>query len=469
MKAVIVFLAFIAFSQAANQFYFAGTTNSSAAGTSPQANYASIDANGVCTASATPSGYQMFTINSTSNPGSTFYWVTALFQDPTVDSAQVQVYTGRYNPTNPCDNITFVASASSRAPHSSVLVYLPPGLHDVVVTTTLASAAGVFAVHADRAIWTDVTTDTSPMMYKQFTGSSCSTSSTILPYVYYTWTALNTTTIDIVVFSRNTTVSNYITAGLFNGTVAGLGSGNATSPFDICVNNSANFMLADDEETSINKISQTGYASATFTAVSVTAGTSYTVVLTGYYSTDRQLFGIWTRPTLLGVLNPTQNFNRPSFGSVADGDVCTSDSSTYYWNAIVFTAQFSTYVVDNGYSPNNFDTAACLYTGNNEGSATAAPVACDANWLQCIDTGDVGPLAQLGTVPGRNYTIVQTSYSTSSYTVGDDYMLWFYTGTQLGPVPVTTTGVETTMALSSSSSASAVIASLALTFAAFFF
>jgi len=471
---VIVFLALVAFSQAAHLFYYAGTTNSTTGGTSPQANYAIVDSNGACTAGTVASGYQMFTINSTINPGPTFYWITALFQSGTVDSAQVQVYNGRFSPATPCANLTFVASSTDRAPHSSVLVYLTPGFHDVVVTTTNPASAGVFSVHADRAMWNATTTDASPYMYIQNSGSSsCSSSSAVGTYTYYTWTAATTTVLDIVLFSYNSTIiTNQFVATLYNrSNLAGIGTGNSTNPVDLCATGAeAFFVQTVYYETSINKISQNYFASATFTAVPVTAGTNYTVVFSTYDSQgDNYIYGIWTRPSLLGALGAQQNFLRPSFGSLQEGDICVNGTSGYYWYPIVFTAQYTTYVVDNGRSPtNDFDTAACLYNGNNVGSADmlVAPVPCSANWLQCVDTGDVGPLHQLGTTPGRNYTIVQTAYSTS-YT--GNYMLWLYTGVQLGPLPpAATTGVETGL-MGSSSSASMIVASIALTFAAFFF
>jgi len=467
MKA-IVFLALIALSQAAHQFYYAGTTNSTTGGTSPTANVATIT-NGVCAPGTTPSGYQMFTINSTANPGPTFYWVTALFEKTTLATAQVQVYNGRYTAATPCANITYVADASGRAPHASVLVYLTPGLHDVVVTTTDPTDAGVFAVHADRAIWTGATSASSPVMYEQYSGSSsCSSSSSGGTYTYYSWTATNTTMLDIVVFSYNSTIQNNdFVATLYNSSnLAGLGTGNTTNPVDLCID--AYWQQTVYAETSINKVNQDFFAAGTFTGVSVTAGQNYTIVISSYTSLENYIYGIWTRPTLLGRLGTTLNYYRPNLNT----DTCVNGSSPFYWDGIVFTAQQTTYVMDNGNSPNSFDTAACLYSGNNEGSRdqTVAPLGCSATWLQCIDTGDIGPLHQLGTVPGRNYTIVQTSYSAGSGSGASyDYMLWFYTGTQLGPLPVTTTGVETTVMASSSSDATMIVASLALTFAAFFF
>jgi len=274
--------------------------------------------------------------------------------------------------------------------------------------------------------------------------------------------------IDIVVFSYNNTIQdNDFVATLYNSSnLAGLGTGNTTNPVDLCID--ANWIETVYKESTLNKVSQNYFAAGTFTGVSVTAGQNYTIVISSYTSGENYIFGVFTRPSLLGRLGTTLNYYRPDLNT----DTCSNGTSPFYWDAIVFTAQFTTYVMDNGYSPNSFDTAACLYSGNNEGSAdqTVAPQGCSANWLQCIDTGDIGPLDQLGTVPGRNYTVVQTSYSAGSGSGASyDYMLWFYTGVQLGPLPITTTGVETTVMAASSSDATMIVASLALTFAAFFF
>jgi len=469
---VIVFLALVAFSQAAHLFYYAGTTNSTTGGTSPSANFATVDANGVCTPSATASGYQYFTINSTINPGPTFYWVTAMFEKTTFATAQVQVYNGKFSPTAPCANFTALRSATSRAPHVSILVYLPPGFHDVVVTTTDPTDAGVFAVHADRAMWTMGTTNASPYMLQQYTSTStCQSYSSGSPYTYYQWAATTNSKVDIIAFSYNNTMtSNNFVASLYNSTaLAFLGLGNLTNPVDGCA--TAAWMDSASDESSYTKVSQNYFAASIFVGVQQTAGTNYTIVLSGYNTDENYIYGVYVRPSVQGFLGGQQTYYRPSFGSLQDGDICANGTSTYYWTPVVFTAQYTTYVVDNGNSASGLDTAACLYYGNNVGSAdmTVPPVPCNANWLQCIDTGDIGPLHQLGTTPGRNYTIVQTTYSSSAGSGNPEYMLYIYTGVQLGPLPpAATTGVETGL-MGSSSSASMIVASIALIFAALLF
>jgi hypothetical protein len=356
------------------------------------------------------------------------------------------------------------------------LVYLTPGLHDVVVTTTDPTDAGVFSVHADRAAWTGFTTDASPYMRQQYTSSStCQQYSGGSPYVYYQWTATTTSVIDIAVFSyNNTMINNGWVASLYNSSqLAFLGTGNVTSPADGCA--TPYWVDSVGEDSTYTKVSQNYFAAGIFIGAQQVAGQNYTVILSGYNTDENYIYGVMTRPTVRGFLGTNYNFNRPSFGSLQDGDSCdNSSSSTYYWTPVVFTAVFSTYVVDNGNSYGGLDTAACLYYGLNVGSpdGTVPPVSCGPNWLQCIDTGDIGPLHQLGTTPGANYTIVQTSYS-SGASAGSEYTLFVYTGTQLGPVPVTTTaapvvttGVE---GGSSSNSATMIVASLSLIFAAFFF
>jgi hypothetical protein len=309
-------------------------------------------------------------------------------------------------------------------------------------------------------------------MLQQYTSTStCQSYSGGSPYVYYQWTATTNAKVDIVAFSYNNTVqNNNFVASLYNtSTLPFLGQGNITNPVDGCA--AGGWVDSQSEETSYTKISQNFFAGAIFVGVQQTIGTNYTIILSGYNTDENYIYGVYIRnPSVQGFLGGVQNYYRPDFGSAQDGDVCNNGTSQYYWRPVVFTAQYTTYVVDNGNSDTGLDTAACLYYGNNEGSAdmSVPPVPCSTNWLQCIDTGDIGPLHQLGTTPGRNYTIVQTTYSSGAGSGNPEYMLFVYTGVQLGPLPVTTTGVETTMALSSSSG-TMIVASLALIFAAFFF
>jgi hypothetical protein len=310
------------------------------------------------------------------------------------------------------------------------------------VTTTNPLDAGVFAVHADRALWNAGTSTDSPYMLQQYSDvSTCQTYSGGSPYVYYQWTATSTSTVDIILFSYNDTVTdNSWVATLYNSSqLAFLGTGNITVPVDGCA--TSNWVAAVREETSFTKVNQNNYAAGIFVGFNQVQGQNYTVVLSGYNTNDNNIYGVFIRPSLQGFLGSSQTYNRPDFGSVEEGNTCNPGSNVYYWTIHIFTAQFNTYVVDNGNSLSSLDTAACLYFGNNDANP---PAACNANWLQCVDTGDIGPLHQLGTIPGQNYTIIQTTYSSSAGSGNPDYILYIYTGTQLGPLPIVTTGIDFT-------------------------
>lgn len=385
-----------------------------------------------------------------------------MWQDPTVDYGQIQVYSAAFDPTNPCTNLKYFDSASSGGPHAAILDYVTIGLYDVVVTTDNAAYAGVFAVHADRSDWIGSTTsDASPYWNYPYPGYDyCSETSYAVPYTYHSFNVAASGWYDILVYGYNSTdTSISLIAALYNEThPAFVGTGNATNPASPCpVANT--FVRSEDEDSYYTKINMNNYATAYFSNYWLALGTNYTLVLSSDYSYENYIFGTWVRKTVSGSLE-YDGFLRPDLSSFP----CSASTSSFKYTPIVFTAAYSTYVVDNGYS--SFDTAACLYTGVNVGTAVVPPTPCIATWLQCIDTGDVGPLHQLGTTIGANYTIVQTTYSSGGGSIGADYTLYVYTGVQLGPLPITTTGVATS---GEGSAASAIVASIAVIIAAMLF
>jgi len=457
MQVLIALFAIFAFANCAHQFYYAGTTNSSDGGTSPTAPYAIVTA-GVCTA-GTASGYQKFTINATAI---SFYYITAMWQDPTVDHGQIQVYSAAFDPVNPCTNLKFEEAASSGGPHAAILDYVTVGLYDVVITTNDAAYAGVFAVHADRSDWVGGTTSDGSNYWNAPDGgqSYCTTSGYYTPYTSHTFTVVVSGYYDVIVYGFNSTDTTVdIIAALYNEThPAFIGTGNFTNPANPCPAGNT-FVWSEDDSSTYTKVNQNNYGTAYFSNVWLTLGVNYTMVMSSSYEYENYFFGTWVRPTVTGRLQ-YDGFLRPDLSSFP----CSPSTSSYKYTPVVFTATFSTYVMDNGYG--DFDTAACLYSGMNVGTAVVPPAPCPVNWLQCIDTGDIGPLHQLGTTIGANYTIVQTTYSSGGGSIGAEYNLYIYTGVQLGPLPVTTTGVATS---GEGSSASAVVASIAVIIAAMLF
>ena len=91
----------------------------------------------------------MFAINATVGG---FYYITALYA-PMYFSGQLQIYTGAFDPANPCTNIRLVETGTTEAPHSAVVQHFTSGVYDVVITSTDSTDAGLFAVHADPTIW----------------------------------------------------------------------------------------------------------------------------------------------------------------------------------------------------------------------------------------------------------------------------------------------------------------------------
>jgi len=188
----------------------------------------------------------------------------------------------------------------------------------------------------------------------------------------------------------------------------------------------------------------------------LTAVTVYTIVVSGSDDTEIGPFGGRISTTVYYKIGTNANFPAPPQNELPTD--CLTDAAGFtlkVWRSFIFTAQFGTYVVDTGPSDIGFDTISALYVGNNAGSAdqTVPPNSC-TNFLQCVDTGDVGPLSQSGLVVGLNYTIVVTTYSSSAPT---DlwFTLWAFTGNNTGIIPGGSGRTGGVSGVSSASTASA--------------
>jgi hypothetical protein len=460
MKVALFLLATIAYSQAAHFYWYSGSTSTNATigGTpSPTATYVASFTGGVCTPGAAASGYQKFTINATVN---SFWYITGLFDRDIDGTAQIQVYKGTFSATAPCGNLTaLIESSSGGAPHASDLLWLTPGLYDVVVTTS--SGEGLFAVHADSSKNQKQLTATDPWrQIPSYSSSSCVNSGSDAPYYYYVFSPATTGLYDVFFYGYNstTTFTNYIVGTLYNGTVSNLGAGNSSNPADLCTGSA--FVDVDDDDSSLSGVSTSRQAAGVFPKQMLTAGVNYTIVVSSYYDATYGAFGVWWRPTVYGNVGDQATYTPPQFSGGVIDQPCTASTTAKYWDSVIFKATQSTYVIDNGSvggSFSGFDTDACVYSGNNAGTKyTVGPVSC-TNVIQCGDTGDVAPLGITGLIPNSNYTVVTTSHFTT--TALRDYVLFIYSGVQLGPAPVVTTSSSSGMA---SSDAFTVAASAAL-------
>jgi len=322
------------------------------------------------------------------------------------------------------------------------------GIYQIVITSS--SASGVFSIHvvpADfyansgaSAFWA-----WNPTVGGSGTPAVCqSSNSPLSQYVSFVFTVPSTGLYDInVVFANFTASSNSFVATLYKvGNVAFIGTGNASVGVDLCgcSNCAANWVntIGDDSAT---RYTPSSGGAGVFPSISLSASVNYTIVFQTTSSTNYGPFGVLTRPTIYGNLGQNTNYLSPDLSTYNSGSGCSPRSSAANWRAFVFTAQFPTYVVDTGPTSVGFDSESDLYIGNNAGSVdqTTPPNTCNG-FLQCVDTGDIGPLSTNGFVPGQNYTIVVTTYSTGNAPNGT-FTLFIFSGQQIGPVSVLTSGV----------------------------
>eukprot|EP01116_Phalansterium_solitarium_P004714 TRINITY_DN157_c0_g2_i1.p1 TRINITY_DN157_c0_g2~~TRINITY_DN157_c0_g2_i1.p1 ORF type:complete len:567 (+),score=148.14 TRINITY_DN157_c0_g2_i1:149-1849(+) len=197
-----------------------------------------------------------------------------------------------------------------------------------------------------------------------------------------------------------------------------------------------------------------GSFAAAFYNVSVTANTTYTLIVSGGQGDQTGLFGVFARPTIVRSLIQTPTYAQPVRQSDPTTGVCAATTSTSEWYSFVFQAQYASYLIDTGYlggSFNDFDSYSFLYKGvNNATPPVTCPVA-PGGLVYYGDTGDVTPLFT-ATTPGSAYSIVVSTYSTGR-TGKSDFALYVFSGTSVTPDGrvIPNTGPTTAAATGSSS------------------
>jgi hypothetical protein len=485
MKSILVIAVFIAVA-AASHVWVAGTTNQTGVATPLTA--PSVSGVTTCTVDTAPSGYQMFTINTTV---AAFYYITGLADPSFYSYMQIQVYNGAgttagFNPATPCANIRRVATYySSTAPHFAILEYFAVGVYDVVITSELGSSAysGLFAVHADPSQYTGANFGATQYWWSTvdasyYGTSTCSVDSNSVPYVAHNFTVPSTGAYDLFYWSYNGTTSiSYIYAALYNNTPTFITtpSTNSSNPSDPCVNDAGKFVSAvyNYGSESYSQISQssTGYEVAAMWRYTLTAGVTYTVVISGYYSYDTGNFGFYWRPSTGRDMSLTGDFVYPDFSgpctprNPGSGSIWGASSAELYSTAIAAKG----YVDSTNWNPAG-DTVMVLYRGLNTGTTTpyAPPTTCPLTGATWVGSSDSDLVADYNPVVGtQNYTAVFTNYYSGAQTTKYTYSLFLYSGTQLGgtgPVIVTTGSGS-----GSSSDVSALAASALLVLAALVF
>jgi hypothetical protein len=373
----------------------------------------------------------MFSVNvsATAPATGTFYVLRVMFQDVFRSAAEVLVYS-TFTVATPCTGFVDGYKGSSPAPPVDVFVYWPNGQYVIVITgegPVGTGTQGIFAANLVAADSTGTTVGATSMWKVPDTAANlgtCTSYSTPVQFKTYTFTATRSAVHDINVYFSNNTFTNSFTvsAAVYTGTFPPVG---ATGTIESC---NGTFIA-----------STYGDSGDRYTTVTIplTSGSIYTVAFSGTDTDEIGFFGVVIEPTIYKTTaGSPNNWNSPSVPALATSTVCTDTGSTKLYDATIITAEYTTYIMDTGVA--SFDTAAVLYYGNNLGTPTTPPSTC-VNFLIVGDTGDGGPLAFQGIVPGFNYTVIVTGYSSGS----GAYTLWALTGVQLGviPPPPTTTGV----------------------------
>jgi len=361
------------------------------------------------------------------------------------------VYNGIFVPATPCLNVRrVVPSTSGGGPHIYFAEVFTTGTYQIVISSTDQST-GVFSIHVDPADFYANSGLSTNWAWQADAGGNgevppaCeSDSGEVTQYVSYVFTVPSVGLYDInVIFANYTAFDFDFSATLYQiGNVAFLGTGNASVGVDPCgCSNCAANWVNTIEEDDISRVSDQAGGGGVFASLTLLPTVNYTVVMQTQDSTNYGPFGVVVRPTIYGNLGQNTNYNSPDLSTYTGEGTCMARGSLANWRAVVFTAQYPTYVVDTGPTDVGFDSESDLYIGNNGGSAdqTTPPSTC-TGFLQCVDAGDVGPLSFNGFIVGQNYTIVVTTYSTGNAANGT-FTLFMFTGQQIGPVSQVTTGV----------------------------
>jgi hypothetical protein len=400
---------------------------------------------------------------------------------------QIQVYNGAgtttgFNPATPCGNIRRVVTSSSTAPHIALLEYLTIGLYDVVITSEYGYSTyqGLFAVHADPAKFaasniatTNYWTTPSSSYYGTFT---CTPETNSVPFLSYSFNVSTTGNYDLFYWSYNgTDTISYLYGALYNSTPSFVTtpSTNMSNPSDPCANDANKFVASiyNTASESYSRISQTSYVAGAMWNYALTAGVTYTVVISGYYSYDRGFLGFWYRPSTGGNFGTTGDYLYPDYGSLT----CASRNTVgSIWGSARMEIASYTITAAGGYVDSynwNYvsDTVLVLYRGVNTGTVTPTsvpPTPCPLTGSTWVTSNDGDVVADYNAVSGsQNYTAVYTAYSSGASATQYVYSLFFYSGTQLGGVgPTTSTG-----GASSSSDAFTLCASVFLVICALLF
>lgn len=386
--------------------------------------------------------------------------VATVAEDAYQSSIKIFIYSGGFDPANPCTNVVGSGLTNNGADgFVDDFVYFTAGVNYTFVITSEGTTGGFFAINvflsnATGTINGGVNSTWWPTPYI-VNGECQADPEDSAPIGWYTWTQPTSGWFDIVATFANLTVDAsgynfYATAVLYQGTPSL--SGLADDPCN------------DTKTTATYWVTtQTDYRGTLIAYVNLTAGVTYTAV---FSSEDAYTayWGLQVIPTRLRFYQNETLFNEPEVDSETD---CAASGEDYSWDSYLFTAsQSSAFFLSTQDPPypwsqystgGSEDTYTWLYSGNNAGTfgpSGTPPVACPiiGSLLDDEYTGD-GNVVFTETTAGNTYTAVITPYDSGAVGYPAGYLLWPFTGTPIGNFASTTsTGATVTTGTSTTGS-----------------
>jgi len=425
VQAIFVIVVSLLVTAQANHLFaaYAGTTIGG-----PSFNPPNFASGGACTAATYAAAYQVFNMTVTT---ANMFNIQVLFEQDFKTNNLVVLYS-TFTSAMPCANVVGNKAlsdqlGSSGGPTINDFVYLSPGMYFGIVTGESASAAGLFAANVFAANYTGTTLGATKLWnYPQASsqGATCTSGSELTPFASITHSPASSGLYDIGVYFYNATYDSLSLSTWYTSAVVFSGTPNVTNPCDTALDLSR-----------VSAYSNSKYG-VFIRNVTLNAGTTYTIALSGQGVDQVGFYGVNVFPTIVHTTEGSPlNYNPPDRSTAPP---CTPLSTpTPYW-VFTFIAQYPTYIFDTQEAFSGYDTFSFLYSGLN--NASTGPATC-TNFLYGGDTGDIRPVAYIGLVPGQPYTVIVTPYSQSSTGTGN-FAFYAMTGTQLGVVP--TTGMPTT-------------------------
>jgi hypothetical protein len=449
---------------------YAGTTSGSPTFMPPS--YATV---GTCAVSTTAAPYVTFTFNVTT---AGLRSVQIMAEDAFKSNVNVWFYTA-FNPTASCTGLYVnrdlkKLSSLSGGPPINDVVNFAVGTYVAVLSST-SGASGIFAIHIDIPELSGAISGASPVFpagtFPYVSSSVCTNYvySYDVPYVRFWKQITQTGDYDVIAAFVNDTLTNpTLYLNIYEGMPSAVQLANDTTS---CGNNATFWWIGGVYYTS-TLVGSYG--------ITLTAGKNYTFVISTDQADGLGSVGVVVQGSQVRSVNTVA----PAFDQPARSGDCASAGTTSSWYALQFTAVGQVYVIDTAApSSGSVDTYSFLYYGNNAGlPGVVAPVTCPlgANSLVVSgDTGDITPVFGF-TTPSFNYTVVVSTFSSSSEVAGD-FILYTFTGNPIGNIPSTTgtatgtgtgatatgTGSVTTGATTGNSGAASVSAAFGLIFAIF--